>query len=105
MNTTIEDVLKRNGINPDLTTCYQFAKAAAIEWASLQTPPTWTRAEDGLPEAGEIVLCYRESDDRPDCFYMEVGSYSFFKDGIWGCIDGDDWIVTHWMPLPNKPSI
>ena len=63
----------------------------------------WTRVEDGnLPAQGERVLVYCEGG------LIEKG---YRIGGLWE----RDWagitfheagyIVTHWMPLPNKPSI
>jgi len=61
----------------------------------------WTRVEDGLPETlGEdILICY------------EMGGQTIIEIGY---LCGERLIkgtteryppVTHWMPLPNKPSI
>src|SRR5688572_8444160 len=63
----------------------------------------WVSVEDRLPENGEHVLCWKES-MIPKAFYSDTGSYGFFKDGIWGDVESDDWNVTHWRPLPAPPN-
>ena len=68
------------------------------EWASLQTHPTWVRVEDRLPESGYDVLV---SDGNANTVaYCENKKWDFLGLKHWKQED-----VTHWMPLPNKPSI
>ena len=119
MNTpTIEDVLKdlkaeysgmeelvrlnkESGHEPD----FAEGKMKGLEYAIRQLASLnrqgWTRVEDGLPETlGEdILICY------------EMGGQTIIEIGY---LCGERLIkgtteryppVTHWMPLPNKPSI
>ena len=105
---------------------------ALTEYASLNRQG-WTRVEDGLPKEGERVFIYYknehgkywrdvafytygkvvefddEQDDFPECFDPEKGIYLLPK-GFWFNSEVDENLfnrlnVTHWMPLPNKPSI
>ena len=71
----------------------------------------WTRVEDGLPEIDTAVFVRTEyeSSGKPmvDFFTAYMDEYG---DTII-CPDDESYgwqfndVVTHWMPLPNKPSI
>jgi len=81
----------------------------AIEWmrdrlSQLKPTEGWISVEDRLPEVGELILMYRESTAIPDGYFASTGAYGFFKEGVWGNEEKDDWIVTHWQPLPAPPD-
>jgi len=103
---TIEDVLKKyiykniEGFGDGLTVAG--AEAAMTEYASLNRQG-WTRVEDGLPEnlewCNDSVLFLQKNG------VIRLGTYDYeFEE--WNEIGGGIYKdVTHWMPLPNKPSI
>ena len=104
---TIEDVLKKNYELIFGTQKYEHSnlfhtysdviKAAMTEYASLNRQG-WTRVEDGEKETFKQILL------------TDGANYSI---GFFGSDGLTDWEVnkyfnsrpTHWMPLPNKPSI
>ena len=111
---TIEDVLKKyiykniEGFGDGLTV--DGAERACIEYASLNRQG-WTRVEDGLPEVDTAVFVRTEyeSSGKPmvDFFTAYMDEYGDTiicpQDESYGWQFND--VVTHWMPLPNKPSI
>lgn len=69
-------------------------KVAQLEAAQ----PKWISVEERLPEEGETVLCYYESDLMGVCTRLhEIWEDSY---GYW---ESDD-AITHWMPLPEPPK-
>lgn len=63
----------------------------------------WISVNDRLPEEeGNYQVCNRIVDPP----IIEDGFYQIFKRGFW-FIDGKDEtkFITHWMPLPNPPSL
>ena len=77
---------------------------SATEFNALQKQSDgWIRVEDGLPEEGQIVLGYVESENTKGSFFIEDIAYSFFDKGKWAKYDGEDKTVTHWQPLPPAP--
>lgn len=63
----------------------------------------WIAAKDKLPEVGEIVLCFRETNIQ-DIFIQDVGAFAFYAPCVWGCTELDNWHVTHWRSLPEPPT-
>ena len=70
----------------------------AIEIIRNHSP--WININDEMPPIGEVVICMRES-IIPDSFIPEAGAYGFFKAGIWGNVQSDDWSVIAWTPIPE----
>jgi len=69
----------------------------------------WTRVEDGKPEIGDSVLVFphyrvfpfgRKEELRDDASDFTFWRWNEYWDDVEIVKD-----VTHWMPLPNKPSI
>lgn len=59
--------------------------------------PEWRRVEDGLPEPGVEVICYRAGDWDLGHIADEPGQPRWVR---------DSWVLdpTHWMPLPPSPE-
>lgn len=57
----------------------------------------WIECSERLPESDDHVLAF--IDNR----YIWQ---SYYRDGIWYCCNSNEFedIVTHWMPLPEKPK-
>ena len=108
---TIEEALKDkiwidNKGNPHIAVLD--AMVAMKEYAASLNRQGWTRVEDGLPEYAGEYLCRWENPNKPHKYDVLM----FSVDGIWRMYDSvaDDYeeafaSVSHWMPLPNKPSI
>lgn len=66
----------------------------------------WMSVDEMLPEFDEVVLCCLESgfDGRPLYQFM----LRHFEDEGWYWCDhegeGDDYSVTHWVPMPDAPK-
>lgn len=60
--------------------------------------PKWISVKDRLPEEGETVLCYYESDLIGVCTRL----HKIWEDS-YGYWESDD-AITHWMPLPEPPN-
>ncbi len=82
------------------------------EFAASLNRQGWTRVEDGLPDEEDDVIVYMSKMGHGSPGSAYVGVYEKGKWKIVDTIDGiiqdannnpDYWIVTHWMPLPNKP--
>ena len=95
MTPTIEDVLIKNDVIINSDSLKEKIFSAMTEYASLNRQG-WTRVDSGLPEVDErVLICY----DGEVCIAFHDGEN-------WG--DTDEYFlgeITHWMPLPNKPSI
>ena len=75
----------------------------------------WVKVEDGLPELDVRVLAMVEGYTDMQVMVREWHNFDEENYGtIWcscyGDINGDgnyddDYVVTHWMPLPSKPII
>jgi len=63
----------------------------------------WTRVEDGLPDEHEKVLVLLETDIVLMAIMGANEWAIYWSDGIKG--EDTERRITHWMPLPNKPSI
>ena len=70
----------------------------------------WTKTVEKMPAPLYEVLCVVQSDDSFQVQGMVV-AYTL-KSGIWldastheDLSDGGDWKITHWMELPEFPSI
>lgn len=81
-------------IGHDLKMAFEDGYQAGVEAAQ----PKWISVEDRLPEEGETVLCYYESDLMGVCTRLhEIWEDSY---GYW---ESDD-AITHWMPMPEPPK-
>jgi hypothetical protein len=62
----------------------------------------WIRIEDEFPPKDTRVLCYHGNEymNVLEYWYDEDGKHMFFNPPIANIGD-----VTHWMPLPNPPSV
>ena len=68
-----------------------------MEWKPIETAPrdgTWIAdiTREGGEEHAPCVACYHKGK------WMEMGHY------VAGCVDYDEWNLTHWSPLPKPPS-
>ena len=74
---------------------------------------TWISVEDRLPEIDQEVLIYLEKDDDKYIVVAQLSKWCYnqwaYSYGLKGFYDLDpkieDAIITHWMPLPDKPEI
>lgn len=81
-------------IGHDLKMAFEDGYQAGVEAAQ----PKWISVKDRLPEEGETVLCYYESDLMGVCTRLhEIWEDSY---GYW---ESDD-AITHWMPMPEPPK-
>ena len=69
--------------------------------------PRWISVEERLPEEKKEVLCFYIGEDGTK--WRTVGAVVSFLDGGWRLDiyydDYDcDYVVTHWMPLPEPPK-
>lgn len=81
-------------IGHDLKMAFEDGYQAGVE----ASQPKWISVKDRLPEEGETVLCYYESDLMGVCTRLhEIWEDSY---GYW---ESDD-AITHWMPIPEPPK-
>lgn len=81
-------------IGHDLKMAFEDGYQAGVEAAQ----PKWISVDERLPEEGETVLCYYESDLMGVCTRLhEIWEDSY---GYW---ESDD-AITHWMPMPEPPK-
>lgn len=65
----------------------------------------WINAKDQRPEPSKTVLCWVKNPTF-GCYAMCGAWFPSERDGSWLLDDGEDeGLVTHWMLLPDEPSI
>lgn len=71
--------------------------------ADVQEVRHWISVKDRLPEQGKRVLVFVKALGEINNIHKDVIATNFITDtGNW-CNIGSDYIVTHWMPLPESP--
>lgn len=72
----------------------------------------WILTKEQLPENDVTVLIYDEFHDSVRIAYKAVHLWvspifwqnNSYETGVYENADGGDTCVTHWMPLPDKPT-
>lgn len=66
----------------------------------------WISVKDKMPELDTGVLAYYSKEDLIACCFTTIDNQSIkwniLSSGCGSC-DYDQDVVTHWMPLPEKP--
>lgn len=71
----------------------------------------WVKCSDRLPEKGTLVLPYIELNGIKLVSHeasLFSGTFRFWRENDYGAFDWfvqKDHIITHWMPLPNPPTM
>lgn len=85
--------------------------AAPSGWQPIQTAPRWISVKERLPDKSvEVLVCFAgqstlcATGQYTDNHRHDVAGWCYPAENR-GCTDnGEDPVVTHWMPLPAPPS-
>lgn len=75
---------------------------AALRGAEIALENQWIRVEDELPELGECVWVYLDTNVAFKGRLMNNGWTAFFADGE--KLVGENWKVTHWSYITTPPK-
>jgi hypothetical protein len=65
----------------------------------------WIKVEDKLPEKGQVILTYNGVTGVNQSVFYTANGKPIFKLLCWNNKSGEWYpIVSHWMPIPNKPE-